>query len=98
MQERKNFRLNLYKLMLVRNIIENKVHKEKMSMLYAFEQLIINTEDEHDLHYLDEEGQLEEGEGDGQDMFGQGDHRYFMYNNGGLPTDDPYYQEQLMLL
>ena len=34
---RKRFRLSLYKLMLVRNIIENKVHKERMSMLYAFE-------------------------------------------------------------
>lgn len=45
--ERKKFRINLYKLMLVRNILENKVHKEKMSMLYAFEQMIINTEDEN---------------------------------------------------
>ena len=31
--------------MLLRNVVENKVHKERMSMLYAFEQLIINTED-----------------------------------------------------
>jgi hypothetical protein len=34
---RKRFRISLYKLMLVRNIIENKMHKERMSMLYAFE-------------------------------------------------------------
>ncbi len=45
MISRKAFRINLYKLILVKNIVENKVHKEKMSMLYAFEQFIINTED-----------------------------------------------------
>lgn len=27
---RKNFRISLYKLMLFKNIVENKVHKEKM--------------------------------------------------------------------
>ena len=48
MLSRKHFRLALYKMMLLKNIIENKQHKEKMNMLYAFEQLIINTEDEHD--------------------------------------------------
>ena len=37
MISRKNFRINLYKMMLFKNIVENKVHKEKMSMLYAFE-------------------------------------------------------------
>lgn len=37
MIQRKKFRISLYKLMLVRNIIENKIHKERMSMLYAFE-------------------------------------------------------------
>ena len=53
---RKNFRINLYKMMLFKNIVENKVHKEKMSMLYAFEQLIINTEDgEGADSYYDEE-------------------------------------------
>jgi len=31
--------------MLFKNIIENKVHKEKMSLLFCFEQLIINTEE-----------------------------------------------------
>ena len=51
---RKRFRLALYKLMLLKNIIENKVHKEKMQMLYAFEQMIINTEDENDQDYYDE--------------------------------------------
>ena len=43
--------------MLVRNIVENKMHKERMQMLYAFEQLIINTEDEgveEDDNYYDE--------------------------------------------
>ena len=40
--------------MLFKNIIENKVHKEKMQMLYAFEQMIINTEDENDQDYYDE--------------------------------------------
>lgn len=42
---RNNFRVNLYKLILLKNIIDTKVHKEKMQMLFAFEQLIINTED-----------------------------------------------------
>jgi hypothetical protein len=54
MLARKHFRLALYKLMLLKNIVENKVHKEKMQMLYAFEQLIINTEDENDPDYYDE--------------------------------------------
>ena len=54
MLARKRFRLSLYKLMLFKNIIENKVHKEKMQMLYAFEQMIINTEDENDQDYYDE--------------------------------------------
>ena len=39
------FRTALYKLIIFRNIIENKMHKEKMAKLFAFEQLIINTED-----------------------------------------------------
>ena len=42
---RNNFRVNLYKLILLKNIVETKVHKERMQMLYCFEQLIINTED-----------------------------------------------------
>ena len=45
MLSRIHFRNNLYKLILFRNIVENKVHKEKMGMLYAFEQFIINTEE-----------------------------------------------------
>ena len=45
--------------MLLKNIVENKVHKERMTMLYAFEQLIINTEDEEE--YYDEEYGNEEG-------------------------------------
>lgn len=59
---RKNFRIALYKMMLLKNIIENKVHKEKMQMLYAFEQLIINTEDEDDEDYYDELYGPEDGE------------------------------------
>lgn len=43
---RNNFRVALYKLILLKNIVETKVHKERMQMLFAFEQLIINTEDE----------------------------------------------------
>jgi len=66
MLARKRFRLSLYKLMLFKNIIENKVHKEKMQMLYAFEQMIINTEDENDQEYYDEvygdEGAMGNGE------------------------------------
>jgi hypothetical protein len=42
---RNNFRIQLYKLILLKNIIDTKVHKEKMQCLFAFEQLIINTED-----------------------------------------------------
>ena len=40
------FRQCLYKMILFKNIVETKVHKEKMQMLFAFEQLIINTEAE----------------------------------------------------
>lgn len=58
MLKKKNFRVNLYKLILFKNIVENKVHREKMSMLYAFEQMIINTE-------LEEEY----GEEYGEEMF-----------------------------
>jgi len=32
-------------MIMLRNIIINKLHNEKMAMLFAFEQLIINTED-----------------------------------------------------
>ena len=39
------FRNSLYKMILLRNIIENKMHKEKMALLFGFEQFIINTED-----------------------------------------------------
>lgn len=45
MINKKRFRVNLYKMMLLKNLVDNKVYKEKMVMLYAFEQLIINTED-----------------------------------------------------
>lgn len=52
---RKSFRKNLYKLIIFRNIVENKVHKEKMSMLFGFEQLIINTEEMQELEFLEHE-------------------------------------------
>jgi hypothetical protein len=59
---RKKFRLSLYKMMLLRNIIENKQHKEKMTMLYAFEQLIINTEDGNPgEYYYDDEEEEDDG-------------------------------------
>ena len=44
MISRNNFRVALYKLILLKNIVETKMHKERMQILYAFEQLIINTE------------------------------------------------------
>ena len=55
MINRIRFRNALYKLIVFKNIVENKVHKEKMSTLFAFEQLIINTEEmqeieEHEEH------------------------------------------------
>ena len=58
MISRNNFRVSLYKLILLKNIIDTKIHKEKMQMLFAFEQLIINTEDpneesNHDLNFID---------------------------------------------
>lgn len=43
---RQRFRHHLYKLLVFRNIVEMKQHKEKMAMLYGFEQLIINTEEQ----------------------------------------------------
>jgi hypothetical protein len=43
----------------LKNIIETKVHKEKMQMLFAFEQLIINTEDPDESDY-DEEQEKDE--------------------------------------
>lgn len=57
---RNNFRVCLYKLILLKNILDTKLHKEKMQMLFAFEQLIINTEDpndqtQNDVQYFDDE-------------------------------------------
>jgi hypothetical protein len=46
MLSRLRFRNCLYKLIIFKNIVENKAHKEKLSMLFAFEQLIINTEEQ----------------------------------------------------
>lgn len=58
MLDKIRFRTCLYKLILIRNIIENKVHKEKMGLLFSFEQLIINTEEaqeEEELRAQEEE-------------------------------------------
>ena len=60
MLDKIRFRTCLYKLILLRNIIENKVHKEKMCLLFSFEQLIINTEEaqeEEELRAQEEEQQ-----------------------------------------
>ena len=56
MISRNNFRVALYKLILLKNIVETKMHKERMQCLYAFEQLIINTEDVEGTEYDDEGG------------------------------------------
>ena len=59
---RKAFKNELYKLLLLKNIVENKMHKEKMAMLYGFEQLIVNVEeqqslqDESQIDFIDDEG------------------------------------------
>jgi hypothetical protein len=37
MLNRIHFRNNLYRLILMKSLVENKVHKEKMAQLYAFE-------------------------------------------------------------
>ena len=64
---RKAFRKNLYKLIIFRNIVENKMHKEKMAMLYGFEQLIINTEEQQELEFIaEEEARIQEGEKEGE--------------------------------
>ena len=55
MLSRNNFRVALYKLILLKNIVDTKIHKERIQMLYAFEQLIINTEDMQEGMYGDEE-------------------------------------------
>lgn len=52
-----HFRNSLYKLIIFRNIVESKMHKEKMAMLYGFEQLIINTEEQQELELAEQEQQ-----------------------------------------
>lgn len=49
------FRHSLYKLIIFRNLVETKMHKEKMAMLYGFEQLIINTEEQQELELAEQE-------------------------------------------
>lgn len=55
MLARMRFRHNLYKLLVFRNIVEMKMHKEKMHMLFGFEQLIINTEEQQELEIAQQE-------------------------------------------
>ena len=45
MLARLKFRKCLYKLIFLKNIIDKKLHKEKIQTVYAFEQFIINTEE-----------------------------------------------------
>lgn len=78
---RNNFRVCLYKLILLKNILDTKMHKEKMQMLFAFEQLIINTEDpndqtQNDVQYFDDQ------QAELQKML--------------QDEDDPYLREQIM--
>ena len=94
MLARKHFRLSLYKLMLLKNIIENKVHKEKMQMLYAFEQMIINTEDENDPDYYDEMYGEEGGHHDGtRAVVGRGEEPRGEEGDDDYGDDDLYGDE-----
>ena len=34
---RNNFRVALYRLILLKNIVDTKIHKERMQMLYCYE-------------------------------------------------------------
>jgi hypothetical protein len=54
MLNRIHFRNSLYKLILLQNIVENKVYKEKMTMLYSFEQMIINTEEIQEIQFTEQ--------------------------------------------
>jgi hypothetical protein len=44
MVNRVRFRRCLYRLLILRNILESKVYKENLVMMYAYEQLIMNAE------------------------------------------------------
>jgi hypothetical protein len=46
MLNRLKFRRNLFKLLILKNVIETKVHKENMVKMFVFERLIANTEEE----------------------------------------------------
>ena len=88
MLNRKKFRLGLYKLMLLKNIIENKIQKERMYLLYAFEQMVINTEDENnDPEYYDEMygGEDDSGEEQSQ-MLMEGDFSNYQPRLGQYPS------------
>ena len=86
----KRFRVCLYRLVLLKSILEAKIHKDKMKMLFAFEQLIINTEDPDGTYY--EEGNEEDN-----------DYKEYEEKRQKLLKDieeeeDPYMKEQLMQL
>ena len=91
MIDRNNFRVALYKLILLKNIVETKMHKERMQMLFAFEQLIINTEDPDG--------------SDGERSNGEEDYKTKFIESTGLTREqieevlanetDPYLRQQL---
>ena len=59
---RRSFRASLFKMILFKNLVESKVHKEKMSAMYAFEKLLLNAEDalegesEADVAFIEQSG------------------------------------------
>ena len=55
----RRFRQCLYRLILLKNIIESKVNKEQMFVLYAFEQLIVNTEDPNNESEINNESEAD---------------------------------------
>lgn len=80
MLSRNRFHVALYKLILLKNILETKVHKEKVVMLDAFEKLIINTEVEDEeesiqklLHSSSSSSKAALGRGDGKQSEEEGD-------------------------
>ena len=61
----RRFRQCLYRLILLKNIIETKVHNESLIMLHAFEQLIINTDEQNQGDTIDvEQASVEMSEGE----------------------------------
>lgn len=71
------------------------MHKERMIMLYAFEQLIINTEDQNENDYYDEQAYGDEDD-DSMVYYGQEQYQHLlkMYNSNNplqrLPNENDY--------